>query len=89
MYSYEDRLRAIELYIEYGKMAAATVAALGYPSTKQLKRWYQIFKYSAQQRIKLLIVTCAQANLFRLMLERLDIRVNRCYDAGLKTPQAT
>lgn len=66
MYSYEDRLRAIELYIEYGKMAAATVAALGYPSTKQLKRWYQIFKYSgglpkrsgkkskysAQQRIK-------------------------------------
>jgi len=66
MYSYHDRLKAVELYIEYGKRAAATVLALGYPSTKQLKRWYQIFKhsgclpkqfgrrsrYSPQQRLK-------------------------------------
>lgn len=64
MYSYSDRLKAIELYIQYGKSAAATVRALGYPSKKQLMRWYQSYvvcdeipprnkrksKYSAEER---------------------------------------
>lgn len=48
MYSYSDRLKAIELYIQYGKSAAATVRALGYPSKKQLRRWYQSYGVSGQ-----------------------------------------
>jgi len=40
MYSYEDRIRAVELYITFGKRAAATVLQLGYPTTKALKRWH-------------------------------------------------
>ncbi|KAF0284745.1 IS3 family transposase [Spiribacter roseus] len=43
MYSYEDRKTAVELYIQYRRDAAATVRALGYPSKKGLRRWYQAF----------------------------------------------
>ena len=48
MYSYSDRLKAIEAYIQYGKSAATTVRALGYPSKKQLRRWYQGYLASGQ-----------------------------------------
>lgn len=48
MYSYSDRLKAIELYIQYGKSAAATVRVLGYPSKKQLRRWYRSYAASGQ-----------------------------------------
>jgi putative transposase len=41
MYSYEDRIKAVELYIKYDKSAAATVQELGYPSYKMLIRWYK------------------------------------------------
>ncbi|MDZ4058204.1 MAG: DUF4817 domain-containing protein, partial [Polynucleobacter sp.] len=34
MYSYEQRIKAVELYIKYGRSAAATVRELGYPSKK-------------------------------------------------------
>ena len=43
MYSHEDRKRAVELYIQYRRDAAATVRVLGYPSKKSLRRWYQAF----------------------------------------------
>jgi len=33
MYSYEQRLRAVELYIQLGKRVGATIRQLGYPST--------------------------------------------------------
>jgi putative transposase len=41
MYSYEDRVRAVELYIKYGMSAADTVRELGYPSRKMLRRWHK------------------------------------------------
>jgi len=41
MYSYEDRIRAVELYIRFGKRLTATVRQLGYGTTKSLERWYQ------------------------------------------------
>ncbi|NCU26715.1 IS3 family transposase [Candidatus Nomurabacteria bacterium] len=44
MYSYEDRIKAVELYIKYDQSAAATVQELGYPSYKMLIRWYKEFK---------------------------------------------
>ena len=40
MYSYEDRIRAIQLYIKLGKQAGLTVRQLGYPSKHTLKVWY-------------------------------------------------
>ena len=42
MYSLEQRLKAIELYIKYGFYAAAVIRELGYPSeTRTLKSWCQ------------------------------------------------
>lgn len=44
MHSYEDRIRAVELYYRYGKEASVVVMELGYPSTKQLSRWVRIYE---------------------------------------------
>jgi putative transposase len=44
MYSYEDRMRAVKLYIKYDLCAADTVRELGYPNRKMLVRWYKEYK---------------------------------------------
>lgn len=41
MYSYEDRIRAVELYIKLGKRVKATIRQLGYPTKNALKVWYR------------------------------------------------
>ena len=41
MYTVEEKTRAVELYVKYGKRAAATIRELGYPSCAQLKAWYK------------------------------------------------
>lgn len=41
MYSYEDRKKAVELYIKYDRSAASTVRELGYPDRKMLAHWYK------------------------------------------------
>lgn len=43
MYSYEDRMRAVQLYVKYGKRTAAVIRELGYPSRKNLPRWYRAY----------------------------------------------
>ncbi|SAL49653.1 integrase catalytic region [Caballeronia cordobensis] len=44
MYSYEDRIRAVKLYLRLGKRLTATVRQLGYPTTKSLERWYHAYE---------------------------------------------
>ena len=44
MYSYEERMKAVKLYIKYGLCAADTVRELGYPYRKMLARWYKEYK---------------------------------------------
>ena len=39
MYSYEERKKAVERYIQYGYRAAAVIRELGYPDRHTLKRW--------------------------------------------------
>ena len=39
MYSYEDRLRAVRLYIKLGKRVGLTIRQLGYPTKNALKGW--------------------------------------------------
>lgn len=41
MYSYEDRIRAVQLYIKLGKRVAATIRQLGYPNKNSLKNWHR------------------------------------------------
>lgn len=65
MYSYEDRIRAVKLYISLGKRIRATIRQLGYPTKNSLLGWYHEYvrendlqvgyvrltqKYSLQQR---------------------------------------
>jgi transposase InsO family protein/transposase-like protein len=46
MYSYEDRIRAVKLYIRLGKRLSMTVRELCYPTTKALERWYLMYEQS-------------------------------------------
>jgi DNA modification methylase len=41
MHSYEDRMRAVTLYIKLGKRVQATIRELGYPSKNTLRGWYR------------------------------------------------
>lgn len=40
MYSYEERIKAVKLYIQYDRSIAAVRRELGYPSHQMLLRWY-------------------------------------------------
>ena len=40
MYSYEDRIRAVKLFIKLGRRTAATIRQLGYPTKNSLKGWH-------------------------------------------------
>lgn len=44
MYSYENRLRAVRLYIKLGKRVGLTIRQLGYPTKNALKSWYREFE---------------------------------------------
>ncbi|MFZ6693915.1 IS3 family transposase [Undibacterium sp. SXout20W] len=44
MYSYEDRIRAVKLYIKFGKRTAPTILQLGYPTKNALKSWHLEFE---------------------------------------------
>lgn len=44
MYSYEDRVRAVALYLKYGGKTATVIRELGYPSRKNLKRWVRLYQ---------------------------------------------
>ena len=41
MFSLEDRTRAVELYVKYGKKAAPVIRELGYPCRATLVAWYR------------------------------------------------
>lgn len=43
MYSREDRMKAVELYIKYDKSIAAVIRELGYPNRGSLPRWYKAY----------------------------------------------
>lgn len=44
MYSYEDRIRAVRLYIRLGKRTAATIRQLGCPTKNALKSWHREYE---------------------------------------------
>jgi transposase InsO family protein/transposase-like protein len=44
MYSHEDRLGAVRLYIQLGKRVAVTIRQLGYPTKNALKSWHREYE---------------------------------------------
>ena len=51
MYSYEDRIRAVKLYIKLGKRIRATIRQLGYPTKNSLKGWYREYEQSRDLQV--------------------------------------
>ena len=51
MYSYEDRVRVVELYIRLGKRVKATIRQLGYPTKNALKGWFREFEQRLDLRV--------------------------------------
>jgi len=51
MYSYEDRIRAVKLYIKLGKRPGATIRQLGYPTKNSLIGWYREYERSRDLRV--------------------------------------
>jgi putative transposase len=52
MYSYADRLRAVELYIRLGKRLNSTIRQLGYPTKNALRGWYREYVQDLDLRVK-------------------------------------
>lgn len=50
MFSYEARLRAVQLYIKLGKRVGLTIRQLGYPTKNALRNWYREFETSQDLR---------------------------------------
>lgn len=44
MYSYIDRMRAVQLYIKFGMRTGATICQLGCPTKNALKHWYREYE---------------------------------------------
>jgi transposase InsO family protein/transposase-like protein len=44
MYSYKERVRAVELYLKNDKSTAQTIRELGYPSRNMLYNWYKEYE---------------------------------------------
>ena len=44
MYSYDERIRAVKLYIKLDKCVTATIVQLGYPTKNALKTWYREYE---------------------------------------------
>ncbi|MGL9903190.1 hypothetical protein IGJ51_000331 [Enterococcus sp. DIV0802c] len=41
MFSHEERIKAIRLFLKYGCSYTATIRELGYPSIGVLRKWYK------------------------------------------------
>lgn len=46
MYSYEERVWAVKLYLKLGRRSKATIRQLGYPTKNSLKTWCDEFERS-------------------------------------------
>ena len=44
MYTYEERMRAIQTYMDSGFRLTRTISQLGYPTHQALRNWYKEYK---------------------------------------------
>ena len=51
MYLYEDRIRAVKLYIKLGKRTGPTIRHLGYPTKNALKSWQREYEHSRDLQV--------------------------------------
>ncbi|PSS58881.1 hypothetical protein C6382_00405 [Pseudomonas sp. BBP2017] len=70
MYSYEDRIRAVKLYIKPGKRTGATIRQLGYPTKNSLEKIWSTLCASA---LDARILIQSNAAFFEIMKERKEV----------------
>ena len=51
MYSYEDRIQAVKLYIELGKRTRPTIRQWGFPTKNSLKSWHREYEESCDLQV--------------------------------------
>ena len=51
MYSYEDRIRAVKLFIKLGKRTGPTIRQLGFPTKNALKSWSREYERSRDLQV--------------------------------------
>lgn len=51
MYSYEDRIRAVKLYIKLDKLTCPTIRQLSYPTKNALKSWHREYEHSRDLQV--------------------------------------
>ena len=44
MYTYEQRMAAVKLYIKYYHKASAVIRELGYPDRRMLVKWFEEYE---------------------------------------------
>lgn len=94
MYSYEDRMRAVQLYIKLDKRISATLGQLGYPTKNSLKAWCREYerhhdlpmcyerlkpRYSAAQKRAAVIDLCTRQGSARGVTEQLGVSRQALY----------
>ena len=52
MYSYEERMKAVQLYIKYGRRAAPVIHELGYPNRHMLVCWFKEYEETGTLKTK-------------------------------------
>ena len=84
MYSYEDRIRAVKLFIKLGKRIAPTVRQLGYPTKNALKSWLQ--EYEALQDLRVVYVRPKQKYSYAQKLAAVQhyLEHDRCIASTIK-----
>ena len=63
MYSYEERLRAVKLYIKYDHSLSAVIRELGYPSHQALLQWYREYMTQGDLHVSGLLEPVRMLNL--------------------------
>lgn len=48
MFSYEERIKAVQLFLKYDCSCTATIHELGYPSVSALRKWYKEYLISEE-----------------------------------------
>ena len=52
MYSYEDRIRAVKIYIKLSKSTYLTILQFGYPTKNSLKGWYREYERNRDLQVR-------------------------------------
>ena len=78
MYSREERLKVIELYLKYNKSTSDVINKLGYPDPKSLRKWYKDYLMEKETGIERNLNKCMQ----KYSYEQKKVAIDHFYEHG-------